>query len=129
MAAPLTLFAPEGFIRATPEMRAEVCNGCGPEGWKHSFLSNYLLGLNISAACDIHDWMYEFGTTEAERDEADRIFRNNMLRMIAHAGGGILLQGLRRLKALHYYRLVHNYGAIFYWCDKNETSNEYIIAA
>lgn len=128
-AAPLILYAPEGFIRATPEMRDEVCNGCGPAGWKQNYISNHLFGLDVRIACDIHDWMYEFGTTEDDRDEADRIFRNNMLRLIEWAGGPGLLQAARRLKALHYYRLVHNYGAIFFWPGKNEAINEYIIVA
>ena len=127
MAAPLTLYAPQSFINATPEQRASVSNGCGPQGWKLNFLSDYLFGLNIAPACDIHDWMYAFGETEEERNEADRVFRNNMLRIIGYAAGPWLLQFFRRRKAKHYYLLVHDFGSVFYWEGKIGRVNEYII--
>lgn len=127
MAAPLTLYAPQAFINATPEQRASVSNGCGPSGWKLAFLSNYLFGLNIAPACDIHDWMYAFGETEDQRNEADRVFRNNMLRIIVYAGGGKFIRFLRCRKAKHYYKLVHDFGSVFYWDGKIGAVNEYII--
>ena len=128
MAATLTLYAPEEYIRATSEQRAAICNGCGPASlWKFSLISDMLFGLCIKEACDIHDWMYAFGRTEKDREEADRVFRNNMLRIVDWSGGWGPIIFLRRRKAQHYYALVRNFGATYFWADKNAELNEYVV--
>lgn len=113
------LYAPESYIQALPAVRTQVVNGCGPAGWKRKLISDKLWGLNVKVACDIHDWMYTVGETLADKEEADRVFRNNMLRMIEAAGGPAWLQALRRRRAQTYYLAVEYGGGPAFWHNKN----------
>lgn len=111
------LYAPESYWNATPEQRKVVCNGCGVAGWKGKLVPNTMWGLDISKACDIHDWMYHYGNTEEDRCEADRVFLNNLIRIInAHDG---MLAAIRRYRATTYYNTVRAYGGAAFWDNKN----------
>lgn len=118
MTSPL-LYAPPSYVSADAEVRARVVNGCGTEGWKGELVPETLWGLNVSAACDIHDWMYVAGETLADKEEADRVFLNNLLRLIDTAGGWWLLKKLRRQRARTYYEAVHLFGGPAFWDGKN----------
>ena len=96
-----------------------MVNGCGPKGWKGYFVPDHLLWLSIKQACDIHDYMYLVGRTEADREEADRVFRNNMLRIVNSGSTYSLVRYARRKMAHYYYKVVRNDGAIYFWADKN----------
>ena len=111
------LFAPESYWNATPTERSAVCNGCGTAGWKGKLVPDSMWGLNITKVCNIHDWMYHYGKTETERCEADRVFLNNLIRIINAEGGW--LASLRRYRATTYYNSVHNYGGPAFWDNKN----------
>lgn len=111
------LFAPKSYWQASPELRKSIRNGCGVAGWKGKLVPNSMWGLDISKACDIHDWMYHWGKTEADRAEADRVFLNNLVRIINHQGGA--LAGLRRYRATTYYNAVHRFGGAAFWDGKN----------
>lgn len=113
------LFAPESYTRATPEVRAAVVNGCGPGGWKIDLVPDTIWLLDISACCDIHDWMYAAGSYIYDKEEADRVFLNNMLRTIEAAGGWWWLKALRRRRAAKYYNMVHLFGGPAFWLGKN----------
>jgi len=113
------LYAPESYVSAPPEVRAAVANGCGPGGWKVDIVPDTIWGLDISAACNIHDWMYAAGTTIADKDEADRVLLNNMLRLIEAAGGWRILRALRRHRARIYYEAVRHFGGPAFWAGKN----------
>jgi len=78
--------------------------------------------LDISEACNIHDWMYIAGSTIADKDEADRVFLNNMLRLIEAAGGWRLVQRLRRNRAWIYYQAVGRFGGPAFWSGKNPSN-------
>lgn len=126
--AELILYAPQTFVDATLERRGEICNGCGTwDSWKLEYITDRLFGLSIKEACDIHDWMYVFGQTEKDREEADRVFRNNMLRIVEWCGGWGPIIFLRRRKAQHYYVLVKTFGGIYFWANKNAEMNEYVV--
>lgn len=112
------LFAPEEFWKLTPAALASIVNGCGPAGWKVKLIPNHLLGLSIKKACDIHDFMYYMGKTQADKDEADRVFKNNMLRII-EADSCRLLKPIRRRLAKGYYEAVHDFGGPAFWVGKN----------
>jgi hypothetical protein len=113
------LYAPAGFVAASPEVRDYVANGCGPAAWKHKIISDVIWGLDIRICCDIHDWMYADGDTIADKDAADRTFLNNMLRMVDAAGGPGWLQMLRRRRAKTYYEAVCLFGGAPFWDGKN----------
>jgi len=113
------LYAPESYIKASPHVRNQVINGCGPGGWKKKIIPDHLLGLSIKEACNIHDWMYFTGCCIADKEEADRVFRNNMLRIIEAGGGMKILQRYRRYLAQAYYESVEHLGGLAFWANKN----------
>lgn len=117
------LYAPELYITATPEVRAQVCNGCGPGGWKVDIIPDTIWGLCITESCNVHDWMYATGATIADKEEADRVFLNNVLRQIDAAGGCSLLRKLRRARAKEYYEAVHLFGGPAFWSNVNPITN------
>ena len=112
------LYAPADYWTAKPRARKRICNGCGPKGFGGWLVPDTLWGLGITAACDIHDWMYHHGATRGDKDEADRAFRNNMLRII-DGEGGALLKPLRRHRAKIYHAAVRDLGGPAFWNDKN----------
>jgi hypothetical protein len=117
------LWAPEQYHQASPEVRAQVCNGCGSAGWKGELVPDSIWFLNIREACCIHDWMYTVGITLDDKDAADRVFLNNMLRIIDAAGGMWLLRDARRTAAHDYYDAVHLFGGPAFWAGKNRQEN------
>lgn len=66
--------------------------------------------------------MYHVGQTVADKEEADRVFLNNLLRLI-EAGSG-WLKMLRRRRALDYYQAVVAFGGPAYWAGKNSPTEE-----
>jgi len=115
----MKLFAPATYVSAPEAIRQAVVNGCGTGGWKGALVPDTIWGLSITAACNIHDWMYAAGSTLAEKEEADRVFLNNMLRLVESAGGLWLLQRLRRRRAWIYYQAVYRFGGPAFWSGKN----------
>ena len=114
----MKLFAPESYWTLSPAGRAEL-NGCGPGGWQGKLIPDHILWVSITPACDIHDYMYAVGQTEDDRAEADRVFLNNILRIVEDQSANWATRFVRRRLALHYYAAVRDFGAIFFWDDKN----------
>lgn len=113
------LYAPQSYVDALPETRAAITNGCGAGGWKLDLVPDSILGVDIAPACNIHDWMYSSGSTLADKQEADRVFLNNMLRIVEEKSGNFATRFIRRRLALHYYAAVRDYGSQYFWEDKN----------
>lgn len=120
MKKPIELYAPEGYWQTLPEVLKQITNGCGTSGWKGALVPDTIYLLDIKPACNIHDYMYAAGLTLAAKKEADRVFLNNMLRIIDAAGGCSLLRMLRRRRAKIYYEAVHHFGGPAFWDGKNE---------
>ena len=103
----LRLFAPASYWSCTDAMRHEIVSGCGPgKGWKANLVPETLWGLSVHEACDIHDWMYHLGETIEDKKEADRVFLNNMIRIIDGKTRWNLLRKLRLRRARLYYQAV-----------------------
>jgi len=139
------LYGPEDYWQATDEQRAEVCNDCGPAGWLNKYVSEtfYGIGPDISEACNIHDWMYTFPSTAGldYKDEADRVFLNNLLRFAEEAydqelaeaetywfPGFMKWRARRRHRARQdlaeiYYTAVSTFGGPSFWKGKNPEEN------
>lgn len=113
------LYAPESYWQASQEVRDVVTNGCGTSGWKGALVPETMWGLSVTPACNIHDWQYSCGATLADKEEADRCFLNNMLRIIESAGGWWVLKSLRRTRAKDYYDAVYCFGGPAFWDGKN----------
>jgi len=106
----MKLSAPPEFWSLSPAAREEICNGCGPGGWKGMLVPDNLLGCDIHEACDIHDYRYAVGTTEEERLAADLEFLANMMICIEADHKELLLTITRRELALDYYCAVRGHG-------------------
>jgi len=107
------LYEPEGYYKE------DKCNGCGT-GWSASLIPNTIYGLCIYRACCIHDYMYEVGTTIEDKEEADRVFLNNLLRIIEAKKAWWFPHFLARSRAMKYYESVVNFGGLAFWQNKNE---------
>ena len=109
----ITLYIPNGYQPKTD------CNGCG-SGWNAKLVPDTIYGLDITPVCCIHDYMYEVGTTIEDKEEADRAFLNNMLRVIESKQGWWFPHFLARGRALKYYEFVHNFGGPAFWDGKKK---------
>jgi len=115
------LYAPPTYKEATDAEIQQVVNGCGAAGAKFDFVPDSLLGLSIKECCHRHDWMYNEGRTIEDKDEADRAWRNNMLREIER--GSWWLKRPRRFLARRYFNAVHYFGGPAYWANKPDGVN------
>jgi hypothetical protein len=123
------LFAPMSYRGAPKEVRDIAVNGCGTGGWKGALVPETMWGLDIREACNIHDWMYLAGETIADKEEADRVFLNNLLRIIETDSRWEWLAALRRRRALKYYEAVRVFGGPAFWNGKNPNGTMAIAAA
>jgi hypothetical protein len=121
----LILYAPEGFNELTKEEKSKICNGCGAKGGLP--VPNTFWGLDISMACNIHDYMYSKGKTLKDKDTADRVFKNNCFRIINYESCCNLLKKLRLIRANTYYLVVKNWGGDAFFAGKNKKSEEVIV--
>lgn len=110
------MLVPRSYAEATEEERSRVCNGCGTAGWKGDLVPDSIWGLNITAACNAHDWDYEYGKTATDKEIADMRFLRNMIRLINKKGG--VLAPIRRYRAMTYYNAVAEVGDDAFWKDK-----------
>lgn len=118
----IKLYAPEAYWRLTAAQKTEICNGCGTKGLCGLVVPDTIYGLCITPACDIHDYMYHVGETLADKQEADRVFINNMLRLI-NAGRFGWVKWLRRWRAMTFYTAVCDLGGPAFWSGK-QPANE-----
>ena len=116
--APMLCYAPPEYVKASPELRNEICNGCGSARSKFDFVPDTIWGLSISEACNIHDWMYHWGRTIEDKEEADRVFLNNLLRIIKKRSANKFIMFLREQRAMKYYSAVNLKGGPAFWDGK-----------
>jgi len=111
------LWAPDSYwLATTDEIRKAIGRGGCGAGWFGDFLiPDTVWFLSIHPACKIHDWMYYHGRTLEDKNKADRVFLNNMLRLIDSQTKWSLLKWLRRRRAYTYYISVQIYGGPAYW--------------
>lgn len=125
------LYVPPDMLDALLNRPAEVdavCNGVGSDVGLLGKVTYHIIPatiwfLDVTRAADIHDWMYSMPINAkiAYKDEADRVFLNNMLRLIDMDDGwwGRRLAGLRRDRAKLYYEAVRDFGGPSFWAGKN----------
>lgn len=116
---PVGLWAPEAFWRLTKRQIDEMCNGCGPDGIGAILVPDTLWGIRITAACNIHDYMYAVGETIDDKARADRVFLNNMVRIIQAESRTRVMKWLRYRRAYKYFEAVNLLGGPYYWAGKN----------
>jgi len=118
----LFLFAPSSWWGTDPEVRKKITNGCGPKGWGW-LVPDTIYGVDISAACCIHDYFYLIGVSFADKKKADRIFLNNLIRIINYNTRSKFMRWLRLRRAEKYYYAVKYFGGPAFWASKNNPVN------
>lgn len=103
--------APAAFREASDEFRDSVCNGMGPKGYGW-LIPDTMYGLDLSAAGDVHDWMYYHATYS--RKICDAVFLENMEAIIDQKGGWSIIKWLRNRRANKYYWAVRQFGSSSY---------------
>lgn len=121
------LYTQYGYHKATPQQKKRVCNGAGPRnfGW---LVPDTIYGLSITQAANIHDWMYQYGKTIEDKDRADRVFKNNMQRLVdakKNQWGWVKKLRYRRIRFM--YWVVCEYGGPPFWVNKNTNKKKNII--
>ena len=119
----LELYCPYDYKLLSDEERKEICNGCGPQSWKHDMVPDKIWGLRITNICDIHDYMYYAGKTIEDKKEADRVFLNNLVRLIDYKTKWKWLRLLRKRRAKKYYIFVKYFGGAAFWKGKNNKNH------
>ena len=120
----MKLYAPIDYWDMPAEEKDRTCNGCGTKGLGGWFVPDTLWGLSITECCNIHDYMYSRGLHINDKDEADRAFLNNMLRVIDEGTQWKLVKWLRHRRAWAYYQVVSQFGGPAFWVDGNIEEEE-----
>ena len=122
----IKLFAPEkygtqrySYHDATQEDIDAVAGGCGPGGVGDYLVPDTMYFLSVKPACSIHDWMYHYGVDIDDKILADRVFKNNMVRIIKAQDSWGFIENLRLRRAETYYQMVKNFGGPSFWSGKN----------
>ncbi len=76
------MYVPYSYITAKLKDRRKVCNGCGPDNILGQLISDHIYDLSITEACNVHDWMYHKGGSEADRAAADETFEWNLKALV-----------------------------------------------
>jgi hypothetical protein len=114
------LFAPPDYWRLSAIAKGRICNGCGTKGLCGYLIPDTIWGLNITVACDIHDFMYSTGKTAEDKVVADRVFLYNMQRLIEAGWQWNWLKRRRSNRAEIYYDFVDRRGGPAFWKGKNQ---------
>lgn len=121
----MKLFAPQDYWETPKDVLDKIVHGCGPgTGWKESLIPDTIWGLSITGACNVHDFMYYAGENLTDKDEADRVFLNNILRTIDANTEWGFMKWLRRRRAYKYYEAVSHFGGPAFWKGKNMPESE-----
>ncbi|MCP4022891.1 MAG: hypothetical protein GY729_13705 [Desulfobacteraceae bacterium] len=128
----IPLFAPKNYgkqpcsyFEADEELIALHTNGCGGSGRNEKMVPDKFIGVSVKPACLIHDWQYSFGLTIEDKKTADRIFLNNMVRIIKSKNSFWLLERLRLRFAKTYYNVVKYFGGPYFWAGKKNSVDEF----
>ena len=108
------LLAPSSFWKAHQRTRDKRCNGCGTSGWKGKLVPDTIVGCCVTPACNIHDWMYHEGGLEADKVNADKLFRKNMIDIIMASSRWALIKYFGRQRVWLYYRVVKAMGGLYF---------------
>ena len=112
-------YIPVSYFLASDEVRKLVVNGCGAGGWKFDIVPDTIYGLLITEDCNVHDWMYDQGSTQEDKDFADEVFLHNIRARIND--GSWFLRPLRKIRAWEYYLAVRSpLGDAAFWKNKEK---------
>ncbi len=119
----MKLYAPIEYWNLTAKEKEKICNGAGPKNWGW-LVPDFMWFLKITEAANIHDFDYHEGKTQEDKIKADRVFLNNMLRIIQAKTRWTWLKKLRKRQANVYYEAVSKFGGAAFWSGKNRDNEE-----
>ncbi len=111
------LWAPDEYWNLPPEEKKDICNGVGPRVFGYLIPDTIWL-LNVSEAADIHDYMYHVGKNLDDKNRADEIFLNNMIRIIEKETWWNWVKKCRCRRARMMYKAVKYFGEPAFWAGK-----------
>lgn len=111
------LDAPKAFKIAAIELLLSVCNGCGAAG---SFFRppSTIYGVDITPACQIHDFAFYLGQTLKEFNKANSQFYKNIKVLLDISPSFIKPKHLMAARALIYYKAVCWFGLRAFYAGK-----------
>ena len=107
------LYAPKEYWRLDEDEKSRICNGCGAKG---SALNVFIPQGVFKEACNIHDYMYHAGESESDKRRADRVFINNLNRIVEASDKW--LRPFMKIRAKRYYLAVSKFGDEAFWQGK-----------
>lgn len=124
------LVVPDGLYHLlTENTSVPFINGCGPSsGFFLGCVSNDIGGIDVEAACIIHDYRYYVGETMSDKYAADVEFFKNLVLIISNDPNEIYVSVINRQMrfdaALLYFRSVHEFGLKPFVDGKNVVAPE-----
>lgn len=103
------LRVPLDYYELKQDDRSEVLNTCGPDGFLNKLVPNSVLGLEITPACQIHDWEFDKARNQKDFEKADKNFKGNLNYLNRKSKDGKLVKFLRRQIFKLYYFIVRQY--------------------
>ncbi len=103
------LIIPKGFKGSA----AEMSGGCGPDGSLFDLVPDNFIGVDISVACKIHDFLYEIGGFEADKVKADKMFYQNLKRCVFN-DSSLITRTTNLWLAKTYYNAVRDHGSEYF---------------
>ena len=96
---------------------AQRSGRCGPgEGIWEMIIPDYFLGLKVTPACSIHDWMWKQGKTHHDFLFSNRVFLYNLYRLIELGSTSWMLKKMRNgMARLYYWKVSGVRGRLRYW--------------
>ena len=107
------LLAPSSFWSLSESEIRELYNGMGPRGLAR-LIPDFMYGVCVTRAGDIHDHMYKEARNSREKWLADLLLLVNCLTIIEqNRSKFFLLNILRRQRAMLYFHAVADFGKWF----------------
>ncbi len=118
------LYIPKDYYLGGPGIKYNLNTYFKTIKKEYSFISTTIWDLDISESWNILLYMYHFARPIIkDKKEADRIFMNNMLRLITAKTDNVFLKWLRRKAAFKLYINMVRYGGPIFWAGKNDSDN------
>ena len=111
------MYFPVGYLVLSAKEKERICNGCGSL-WGGILVPDTIWGLDISEACNVHDYMYNEGKSEIYKLHADNCFRMNMYALIEAGSQNRFTKWIRKSRADKYYWAVRKFGNDAYFKGK-----------
>lgn len=108
------LLLPELQNRLSEDEINQIAGGCGPNKLGDKFIPDKILGLCVTDACRVHDFMWFFAEDFDDKKLSDKVFHTNLLLIINQKSKYKQIKRMRNVIALGYYLAVKYLGSIVF---------------